>query len=38
MADEGCRCAVCGCCKHDHGGWRHDWAPSEYQDCEKGEE
>jgi hypothetical protein len=20
-----CRCATCGCCKHDHGGWNHTW-------------
>ena len=20
-----CRCAVCRCCKHDHGGWDHAW-------------
>jgi hypothetical protein len=22
-----CRCADCGCCKHDHGGWKHEWVP-----------
>jgi hypothetical protein len=26
MADD-CRCAVCGICKHDHGGWKHEWTP-----------
>jgi hypothetical protein len=25
MADDDCRCAYCGQCKHDHGGWKHEW-------------
>jgi hypothetical protein len=27
-----CRCKVCGCCRHDHGGWDHEWTPREEQD------
>jgi hypothetical protein len=23
------RCALCGCCRHDHKGWRHEWTPTE---------
>lgn len=30
MAD--CRCAACGCCKHDHRGWRHEWKPNQQGD------
>lgn len=34
-----CRCAECGTCKHDHGGFKHPWTPkpqnimSECRDC-----
>lgn len=23
-----CRCNVCGCCRHDHDGWHHQWTPT----------
>lgn len=26
IPSDDCRCAICGCCKHDHGGWDHAWA------------
>ena len=24
-----CGCGVCGRCRNDHGGWAHEWRPSE---------
>ena len=27
-----CRCATCGRCRFDHGGFEHVWIPSAYQD------
>lgn len=29
MAGQDCRCVICGCCRHDHGGWNHKWKPKE---------
>lgn len=28
-----CRCAECGCCKHDHGGWKHEWRAAPDWNC-----
>jgi hypothetical protein len=29
MTSIDCLCALCGACKHDHGGWQHPWTPKE---------